>query len=464
MKGSSFTPQQRRITLYLILIVVVVFGLLAGFLVTSFQNLEPAPVVTPSAPPPTTPPTTPSSPTPTATPVPREGFWPQVRAARLFDQIAHQVETGRALAPQAEVPLSFLSEHQIEEILRSYHTADDPESRLLPYSVLGLLPNEPGTVQSQTPAAIYLSEQKQLYVAIDRPEDDPDTQALLAHAYVHALQDQHFDLEGLRARAQTTDERLALEALIEGDATLVTGLYRSEDLSSVDWNQLTELIVEAERPRYSGALADDEAWNELSRFPNQEGRRFVATIVEQGGWDTLDQSYTNPPLSTEQILHPSRYLGDSPREEPDQPSAVHVPDLVPVLGTEWELILEDTLGEFAVGLHLSQAMPEEVAWSRANGWDGDTLRVWEAENGRRVVVWRTIWDTTSEAQEFERGMTLLIPQHHVPVRLLDAPRGLPGQWWESPSGTVHTRRDGRYLLFVWAPDTNTIVNALERLP
>ena len=464
MKGSSFTPQQRRIILYLILIVVVVFGLLAGFLVTSLQSLEPAPVVTPSPPPPTTPPPTTSSPTPTETPVPREGFWPQVRAARLFDQIAHQVETRRALVPQAEVPLSFLSEHQMEEILRSYHADDDPQSRLLPYSILGLLPDELGVVQAQTPAGVYLSEQKQLYVAIDRSEDDPDTQALLAHAYVHALQDQHFDLEGLRARAQTTDEKLALEALIEGDATLVTGLYRSEDLSSVDWDQLTDLIVEAEQPRYGGALADDETWNELRRFPSREGRKFVAAVVEHEGWDSLNRSYTNPPLSTEQILHPSRYLGDSPRGEPDQPSAVHVPDLAPVLGSEWQPILEDTLGEFAVGLYLSQAMPQEAAWRRADGWDGDTLRVWERENGRRVVVWRTMWDTASEAQEFERGITLLIPQHYVPVRPFDAPRALLGQWWETPSGTVHARRDGRYLLFVRAPDTNTVVNALGRLP
>jgi hypothetical protein len=466
VRASGFTPRQRRIVLLLVLIVVVVFALLAGFLITSLQSLELAPIATPATPSEATPTPPPTSPPPaTSTPAPEEGIWPQVRAARLFDQIAHQVETKRGLAPRAEVPLSFLDEGEMEETLQSIYTEDGPASTVLPLTALGLLPEAPIEIKAQTPAGIYVTEQQQLYVATDRPEDDRDAQTLLAHAYVHALQDQHFDLKAAYGRARTTDERLAAQALVEGDATLATALYSSEDLSSIDWGRLTDLIVEAEHPRYGGALASCEAWARLQRFPNQEGLDFARAVFDHGGWEAINSSYTHLPRSTEEILHPSRYLGlNPPAGQSPQPITVIVPDLDPALGEEWGPLLQDTLGEFAIGLFLNQVMPEERAREIADGWDGDTLVVWEREDGRRTLVWRSIWETSAEAVDFERGLTLLIPQRHYPARPIDPPRGLPGRCWETDAGAVHVRRAARYVLLIRAPDTNTVINTSQVMP
>lgn len=466
MRASGFSSRQRRIVLLLVLIIVIVFALLAGFLVTSLQSMQPAPVPAPttaSEPSSPTPPPTPPPATPTQ--IPDQGIWPQVRAARLFDQIAHQVETDRALAPRAEVPLSFLDEREMEETLQKRYAGESPTSEVLSLSALGLLPETSADIQAQSPAGIYVPEQQQLYVTIDHPEKDREAQTLLAHAYVHALQDQHFDLEAVQGRAQTTDERLAVQALIEGDATLATALYSNDDLPSADWERLTNLIVEAEQPRYGGVLGGCEAWTRLQRFPNEKGREFAGAVFDHGGWDALNSCYTNLPRSTEQILHPSRYLGlDTPAGQPDHPTTVVVPDLGPVLGDEWELLLRDTLGEFVIGLHLSQEMPEARGWSIADGWDGDTFLVWERQNGTRILIWRTIWDTSAEALAFERGMMLLIPQRYLPVRPIDPPRGLPGQWWETSGGIVHLHRAARYVLVVRAPDTNTVINVLRAVP
>ncbi len=444
------------------LIVVVVFALLAGFLITSLQSLEFAPVATPATPTEVTPTSpSPSPPPATSTPAPEEGIWPQVRAARLFDQIAHQVETDRGLSPRAEVPLSFLDQREMEETLQSIYTEDDPASTVLPFTALDLLPEAPMEIQAQAPAGIYVTEQQQLYVATNRPENDLDAHTLLAHAYVHALQDQHFDLEAAYGRTRTTDERLAVQALVEGDATLATALYSSEDLSSVDWGRLTDLIVEAEHPRYGGALASSEAWTRLQRFPNQEGLAFARAVFDHGGWEAVNSSYTHLPRSTEEILHPSRYLG---LNQPAEPTTVIVPDLDPALGEEWGQLLQDTLGEFAIGLFLNQVMSGERAREIADGWDGDTLVVWEREDGRRTLVWRSIWETSAEAAAFERSLRLLIPQRHYPARPIDPPRGLPGQWWETDTGAVNVHRAARYVLLVRAPDTNTAINILQIVP
>lgn len=466
MSASGFTPRQRRVVLLMILIVVVVFALLTGFLVTSLQSMERSAIRASSSQVTACPTASPSSPPPaTSSPLQEDGFWPQVRAARLFDQIAHQVEIERALSPRAEVPLSFLNEIEMEETLRVRYSEEKLRSERLPLDVLGLLPDTTVEIQTGAPAGIYVTEWEQLYVLIDRPENDIEMQTLLAHAYVHALQDQHFDLEGMNTRAQTTDERLALQALIEGDATLATALYGNDELSSADWDRLTVLIIEAEQPHVSDELADCGAWASLQRFPYHEGRTFAAALYEQGGWDAINSSYTNPPRSTEQVLHPSRYVVvESDAGQLDQPSPVVVPDLGPVLGEEWQLLVEDTLGEFITSLYLEQGLPEERARDIADGWDGDTLNVWQRDNGTRLHVWRTIWDTTTEALEYEQGLSLLIPQRESPVRPISPPRDLPGKWWEVRAGTVYLRRTGRYVLFVRAPDTNALINALEALP
>ncbi|MGD2104022.1 MAG: hypothetical protein PVJ55_02765 [Anaerolineae bacterium] len=388
-----------------------------------------------------------------------------MRAARLFDQIAHQVEMERGLPSLAEVPLSFLDPHDMEDILQGRYEEIGPQPAPLPFAVLDLLPRTPVSVEVQTPAGIYVTGLRQLFVSSERPEDDIDTQTILAHAYLHALQDQYFDLRGMKTLAQTTDERLALQALIEGDAMLVTALYRDDDLSSANWERLTDLIIEAEQPGYTDGLTSHDAWVRLRRFPYTEGREFAAYFLEDGGWQSLNSCYGHPPRSTEQILHPSRFLGlDTPGEEPDQPSTVVVPDLGPVLGDGWQLLLKDTLGEFAVRLYLQQALPEKRASSMADGWDGDTLVAWEGEEGRRLVVWRSVWDTNEEAAEFEEGVTLLIPQRHYPAQPVEPPRGLPGRWWETGDGAVHLLRSARHVLLVRGPDTNSVVNTVGQLP
>lgn len=465
MRASRFTKRQRRIVLLMVVIVAVVLALIAGFIITSLQNFERATtLITPSAegtpevsstrtPPPT------PSPTRLTTPVPEEGIWSQVRAARLFDQIAHQVETNRALSPRAEVPLSFLDEQEMSAMLHQVYAGRSLESELEAYAALDLVPKGPVPFEVRTSAGIYVPEQEQLYVCTDRPESDGNAQVLLAHAYVHALQDQHFDLEAMDDRTRTIDEELAAEALIAGDATLSTALYGHRELASADWNRLTDLIVEAEHPGYSGQLGANEAWHHLKRFPNHEGRLFVQQLFEAGGWDAVNRAYTDPPRSTEQILHPVRYL-----EQRDEPTRIIVPDVGQVLGAEWRQVLEETLGELVVGLYFHGELPEERSWQAAEGWDGDKLVVWEREGGPRVLVWRTAWDTSADAREFENSLVTFVEQRYFPVRPIRPPRGIVGRWWDTDVGTFHACRTGRYVLFLRAPDVNTAVNVASLVP
>lgn len=382
-----------------------------------------------------------------------------MRGARLFDQVACQVEIARELTPLREVALSFLDDAEMDSLLRKLYANRDMESELLPYTALDLIPAGPLALDIHTPAAVYVPEEEQVYIATSGLMDDDDAQALLARAYLEALQYQHFALEVMNARTRTVDERLAARALVAGDAALATALYCHRDLASADWGRLTNLIIAAEQPRLSGDVGDHEVWRQLQRFPTVDGRVFVQELFEAGGWEAVNRAYTDLPRSTTQILHPSRYA-----EAQGEPSPVAIPDVGEVLGKDWHLALEDTLGELVTGLYLSQALPEERSREAAEGWDGDTLVVWERENGDRVLVWRTMWKTRGEATVFEDSLAAVVREKYAPGESIRPAEGPVGQWWDSDAATFHISRAGLYVLFVRAPDATTAMEVAGMMP
>jgi len=458
VSASGFTRRQRRTVAALVGATIVVLGMLVGFAVTAIHNIE-------ELPPPPTPTfaSLPPTPSPTFTPGPaidiEEGVLSQVQAARLFYQIAHQVEVLRELTPRAQLPLSFLDPREMAVQVQQVHVDRDPEAQLFPYMALGLLPEVAVRVRAPQVAGFYVPELDQLYIATEREGSSLDDQALLAHAYAYALQDQNFDLESLDARATTTDARLAVQALVEGDATLLTARYRYDDPALADWDALAALVSSGAQTRYGSAIDEAESWERIQRFPYWEGPMFADTLYRAGGWAAINAAYTDPPRSTEHILHPERYL-----EKGDVPALVVVPSLAPVLGNGWALVLEDTLGELVAGLYLASAIPEHAAWQAVDGWDGDTFVVWEYEDGSRILVWRTLWDNTAEAGEYEQALVSLITQRFYPVEPIAPRRGLGGRWWQAASGGLHLRRVGRYVTFIQAPDANSLTNILESLP
>ena len=58
-------------------------------------------------------------------------------------------------------------------------------------------------------------------------------------------------------------------------------------------------------------------------FPYREGAQFVAALLDVGWWPAVNAAYLDPPVSTEQILHPEKYI-QNPR---DDPQTVLLPDL-----------------------------------------------------------------------------------------------------------------------------------------
>jgi hypothetical protein len=215
-----------------------------------------------------------------------------------------------------------------------------------------------------------------------------------SHEYVHALQDQHFDLDAYTEDLYEPDATLAAMSLVEGDATLAMQDYTMVMLQKepeLSFQILADILaIGIEIPEGTPAILEAEL-----TMPYVDGMAFVMALRNQGGWDAVDAAYANPPASTEQILHPEKYRSG------DLPVRVEIIEVDPVLGDGWAMLYERTLGEFYLREYLDTQLSSSKAGRAAAGWGGDRYQLYynEADNQRAWVL-RLVWDTADDAAEF----------------------------------------------------------------
>ena len=262
------------------------------------------------------------------------------------------------------------------------------------------LPRLLSRVQAESVLGFYVPGKPpkgRLYVRSSRGLD-PYAKVVLAHELTHAVTDQHYDLtlSDRLQKAGKDDEQAAYSALVEGDATLLMQRYLVERLPPADQAEAARIAAAQRTPRRDTAPA---ALRESLLFPYQEGLAFVRTLYQRGGWAAVDRAYPDPPDSTEQILHPERYL-----DRRDRPQRVALPDLAGRLGAGWRAATQVGFGELDARLLLEGELPVTTAEQAAAGWDGGRLRTFE-RGGRTAMVLRTVWDSAFEAGQWCQAMS-----------------------------------------------------------
>jgi hypothetical protein len=226
----------------------------------------------------------------------------------------------------------------------------------------------------------------------------------LAHELVHALQDQHFGLDG---HAGTRDRRVGRNGVVEGDANYVADRY--EQRCADAWDCL-------DRPARGGS--DTTGFNQglfLTIYaPYAEGSAFVETVHVREGWAGVNALYDDYPVSSEQLIHPEAYPDERPR-------TVEVPDRS---NGRWERFDRDpageTVGEAAVyamfwangQVNRSTHATYDYDHPLSAGWAGD--RVVPYRNGERYgYVWASAWDSRADAREFAAGYRDILAERAV---------------------------------------------------
>ena len=259
--------------------------------------------------------------------------------------------------------------------------------------------------------------------------DKDENKTVIAHELTHALADQHYDLDAMQQAVKKDDDRsLALDALIEGEATLAmfgVGMddWDGDDITKVPAENL-EFTFKLLSP-FLSFLGGGKTLrsvppiiSESMIFPYFQGMVFCAKLTNEGGWASIDDVYRNPPLSTEQIIHPEKY-----RAKPDFPMTIDLGVLKP--GDGWKEVGRNVLGEMQMAVLLKKQGGKRAA----AGWDGDRYAIFEDPKNRLAMVWLSTWDTEDDAREFAHAY--LAYQSAKVGDLGKPPKPIPDSVWRN---------------------------------
>src|SRR4030042_1963131 len=266
-----------------------------------------------------------------------------------IDEIQSQVIEERGLQPKFPVPVILLSPTELRQNVTNDFLADYTDEEMandiLELSIIGLL--DPGfdftsfytDLLSEQVAGYYDNDTSEMFVVQGEGFTGPE-HLTYAHEYTHVLQDQTYDIKnGLNYSDETcevdTERCAAIQALIEGDASLSEYTWFYNYSSSEDQQEIIDYINSMSSPVYDQAPA---FMKEDFVFPYTQGFTFVEGLFNVGGWSAVDAAYQNPPVSTEQILHPELYPSDAP-------IPVDLADMASTLGDGWGEAHRNQLGE-----------------------------------------------------------------------------------------------------------------------
>jgi len=331
--------------------------------------------------------------------------------ARQMDEIQRQVESIRSLERTTDVKRALLTVDQlrakVEDDFLADYTPGEVEDDVRVLAALGLLEPEFDLydlyleLYTEQIAGYYDIEKDEMYVVLEEGFSGPQ-RSTYAHEYTHALQNQtHNVRENLNYTEEycETDSEYcaAIQALIEGDASLTEQSWLYLYATDRDRKELDDYYQTADLSVFDTAPA---FMQEDFIFPYSKGVDFVLTLFEEGGFARIDEAYIDPPVSTEQILHPERYPDD-------RPVAVELPDLATTLGRSIREIDRGVMGEWytylilAHGDQASTRLDDDRSARAAEGWGGDAYVIyWDEAANLPLVVLYSVWDTTADAEEY----------------------------------------------------------------
>jgi hypothetical protein len=119
----------------------------------------------------------------------------------------------------------------------------------------------------------------------------------------------------------------------------------------------------------------------------------------------VNNAYRRLPASSEQILHPERYLKN------DLPARLNVNLPAPPAG--WKYLGCDVAGEYLIRNAGEALVGADAAVRAAEGWGGD-LYCSYLKGTQEGMVWLTTWDSDKDAEEFAALAAKLIATRKTP--------------------------------------------------
>jgi len=348
-----------------------------------------------------------------------------------------------------------------------------------------------GLLESQ--AAAYYDPEKDVYFLLATNMAPGLLDVVSSHELCHALHDQHYDLHGflegdIAALRDNGDAGVAKQCLVEGDATLVMMTWMimrqmaledhraAEPIASLSISGQAAMDFDTVLELAAGGLANGDAGTasmgavlaDLKDYPRFfvellyatyiRGAFMVDFVKSRGGWEAVNALYADPPVSTEQVLHPEKLIGN--RERPLDSRLPQIHERVP---GNWRLVETDVLGELGTRLMLEawrdrDFEESDAVVSAAEGWGGDRYYFFKKTKGDgHLLVWKTRWDTRDDAGEFAVSYRLALE-----ARFPEQKAGWTARRGKDAVFEVWEVEPGRYLKLATYRSTVGIVDTTDR--
>jgi hypothetical protein len=310
------------------------------------------------------------------------------------EQLAREVSALRGLPLATPLIVRRLDDAAFAERTRGQPATPAALATYVAFGSIVLDPHGPTATLSSADLGLFDFTTHELLLRRDL--DPAAARGVLVHEIGHALQDQRF---GMPPPAED-DRALAIKCLYEGDATLLReldaatqqGQSASDRVAQAIWIVRTHTRAEMARTLGVPAEASDHPRFGEMLATYLDGMIFVASLWKRGGFPEVDRAYGRLPASTEQVLHPDKYVaGEMP-----------VPVAAPAVAPGRTLLAVGTMGELRTRLLLARCSktPAVGGW----GWGGDRFVVTEGKDQELALAWRTVWDTEGDAVRFETAL------------------------------------------------------------
>lgn len=326
-----------------------------------------------------------------------------------MENILFEIESIRNLRVSKPVPVGVKSTKELNKYLSKTIEKEYPDSEIrkekLLYQHFGIVEKSMDfkeallNLYTQQIAGLYDDKSKEFFI-IERTgqeNSDGETDIVVSHELVHAIQDQNFNIDKYVRKNTNNDSISAKMAVIEGEATVVSMQYiftqsplfagNVPDIESMMDNPLVKLLDTTSRniPGF---------FKEQLYFPYTKGSKFIQSLHKHfdKDWSKMNILYKNPPVSTEQILHPEKYLKN---EKPE-----NILMSKKILDNEFKLVDSNSLGEFFMFNLFLEYLSENNSKIASEGWNGDKIQLYANKKDDTFVIMNTSWDTQKDSDEF----------------------------------------------------------------
>jgi hypothetical protein len=119
----------------------------------------------------------------------------------------------------------------------------------------------------------------------------------------------------------------------------------------------------------------------------------MGSLYRAGGYPLVDGVYRSPPRTTEQVMHPEKYLSGELATQVGMPQ----------LPAAYTTLASGQMGELQVKTLLRACNGQDGARIAAAGWGGDAFVIGKRDEVG-LLLWATTWDSEPDAVEFERAI------------------------------------------------------------